>query len=126
MTSARVRLAAVEHQTVDAIAGPLLAAEPLTGVGYAERVDIIGPEGETRRGRVFEIDGDRVTVQVLDGTHGLDLAGTLVRSRGRACQLAVGPDLLGRAFNGAGQPIDRGPPVIPHRVPDIYRRALTP
>ena len=58
MTGARIQLAAVEHQTVDAIAGPLLTAEPLTGVGYAEPVEIIGPDGETRRGRVFEIDGD--------------------------------------------------------------------
>jgi len=82
MTGARIRLAAVEHQTVDAIAGPLLTAEPLTGVGYAEPVEVIGPDGETRRGRVFEIDGDRVTVQVLDGTDGLDLAGTLVRWHG--------------------------------------------
>ena len=73
-----------------------------------------------------EIDGDRVTVQVLDGTHGLDLAGTLVRSRGRASQLAVGPDLLGRAFNGAGQPIDGGPPVIPHEFRDIDGAPLNP
>ena len=126
MSGARIRLAAVEHQTVGAIAGPLLTAEPLTGVGYAEPVEIIGPDGATRRGRVFEIDGDRVTVQVLDGTDGLDLPGTLVRSRGGASRLAVGPGLLGRAFNGAGQPIDGGPPVAGREFADIEGAPLNP
>jgi len=126
MTGTRLRLAAVEHQTVAAIAGPLLIAKPLTGVGYAEPVDIIGPDGDVRRGRVFEIDGDRVTIQVLDGTQGLDLAGTLVRSRGGAARLAVGPGLLGRAFNGAGQPIDGGPPVQPRESRDIEGAPLNP
>src|SRR5690349_19961999 len=102
MTSAMRRLAVVELRTVDAIAGPLLSAEPVTGVGYAEAVDVIGPEGDIRRGRVLEINGDRVTVQVLDGTQGHDLAWTLVRSRGDSSRPCIGPDLLGRTFNGAG------------------------
>ena len=79
MTSPRPHsgLVTVEHRTTDAIAGPLLTAEPVAGVGYAEPVDVIGPDGRLRRGRVLEINGDRVTVQVLDGTEGLDLAGTV-------------------------------------------------
>jgi V/A-type H+/Na+-transporting ATPase subunit B len=126
MTGRVRRLAVVEYRTVDAIAGPLLSAEPVTGVGYAEAVDVIGPEGDIRRGRVLEINGDRVTVQVLDGTHGLDLARTLVCSRGEAARLAVGPDLLGRTFNRAGQAADGGPPVMPRELRDIDGAPINP
>jgi len=124
MTSSR--LVTVEHRTVDAIAGPLLTAEPMTGVSYAEPVDVIGPDGQTRRGQVLEIDGDRVTVQVLDGTQGLGLHGTTVRSRGGTSRLAVGPGLLGRAFDGRGQPADGGPPIIPEGFRDINGAPLNP
>jgi V/A-type H+-transporting ATPase subunit B len=120
------RLVTVEHRTVDTVTGPLLTADPLTGVGYAEPVEVIGPDGATRRGQVLEIDGSRVTVQVLDGTHGLGLNRTAVRSRGDTSRLAVGAGLLGRAFDGQGQPADGGPPVIPEAFRDINGAPLNP
>jgi V/A-type H+/Na+-transporting ATPase subunit B len=128
LTSDRVLspLITVEHRTVDGIAGPLLTAKPVTGVGYAEPVDVIGPDGHARRGQILQIDGDRVTVQVLDGTHGLGLHGTTIRSRGGASRLAVGPDLLGRTFDGRGQPADGGPPIIPEAFRDIDGAPLSP
>jgi V/A-type H+/Na+-transporting ATPase subunit B len=120
------RLVIVEHRTVDAIAGSLLTAEPMTGVGYAEPVEVIGPDGTTRRGQVLEIDGERVTIQVLDGTRGLGLNGTTVRARGDTSWLAVGAGLLGRAFDGRGQPADGGPPIIPEGFRDINGAPLNP
>jgi V/A-type H+/Na+-transporting ATPase subunit B len=120
------RLVTVEHRTVETIAGPLLAAEPMAGVGYAEPVEVLGPDGAIRRGQVLEIDGDRVTVQVLDGTQGLGLHGTTIRSRGDTSRLAVGPGLLGRAFDGRGQPADGGPPIIPDGFRDINGAPLNP
>lgn len=109
----RSGLVTVEHRAADAIAGPLLSAAPVTGVGYAEPVDITGADGQTRRGQVLEIDGDRVTVQVLDGTEGLGPAGTTIRAHGAPSRLAVGEGLLGMTFDGAGQPSDGGPPGVP-------------
>jgi V/A-type H+/Na+-transporting ATPase subunit B len=120
------RLVTVEHHTVDTIAGPLLAAEPVTGLGYAEPVEVIGPDGAARRGQVLEIDGDRVTLQVLDGTQGLGLHGTTIRSRGDTHRLAVGPGLLGRAFDGRGRPADGGPPIVPDGLRDISGAPLNP
>jgi V/A-type H+-transporting ATPase subunit B len=120
------RLVTVEHRTVGTIAGPLLVADPLNGVGYAEPVEVIGPDGASRRGQVLEIDGSRVTVQVLDGTSGLGLDHTTVRSRGAAARLAVGAGLLGRAFDGQGNPADGGPPIIPEAFRDINGAPLNP
>jgi len=122
----RSQLVTVEHRTVDTIAGPLLMAQPMTGVGYAEPVDVIGSDGRIRRGQVLEIDSDRVTIQVLDGTHGLGLRGTTVRSRGDTSRLAVGPGLLGRTFDGRGQPADGGPPIIPEGFRDLDGAPLNP
>lgn len=120
------RLVTVEHRTVDTITGPLLTADPLTGVGYAEPVEIIGPDGAVRGGQVLEIDGSRVTIQVPDGTHGLGLERTTIRSRGDTSRLAVGAGLLGRVFNGQGQPADDGPPVLPEAFRDINGAPMNP
>ena len=111
---------------MDTVTGPLLAADPLTAVGYAEPVEVIGPDGATRRGQVLEINDTRVTIQVLDGTHGLGLDHTAIRSRGDTSRLAVGACLLGRVFNGQGQPADGGPPVIPEAFRDINGAPLNP
>jgi V/A-type H+-transporting ATPase subunit B len=119
-------LVTVEHRTADAIAGPLLYAEPVPGVCYDEPVEVVGPDGRVRRGRVLEINGERVTVQVLDGTEGLSLNGTVIRSRGGTSRLAVGPGLLGRTFDGAGQPADGGPPIPPHEFRDIDGAPINP
>ena len=109
----RTSLFAVEHKTVNYVSGPLLIAEAAEKVGYDELVDVITPDGETRRGQVLEVEGDRMVVQVLGGTRGLDRPDTAVRTRGEVARMAVGPDLVGRILDGSGQPIDGGPPLQP-------------
>jgi V/A-type H+-transporting ATPase subunit B len=120
------RLVTVEHHTVDTIAGPLLTAEPVSGVGYGELVDVVGPHGDTRQGQILEIDGARVTVQVLDGTARLGVRDTVIRPRAEPPRLAVGPGLLGRAFDGRGEPVDGGPPIVPHEFRDIDGAPINP
>ena len=70
------------------VSGPLLVAERAEQVAYDELVEVVTPDGQRRRGQVLEIEGDRMVVQVLGGTRGLDLATTavLVRARRRACR----------------------------------------
>lgn len=104
-------LLTVEHRTVSYVAGPLLIAEQMTGVGYDELVEVVSPDEHVRRGRILAIEGDRAVVQVLDGTSGLSLPGTRVRTRGEVARVAVGADLIGRILDGSGSPIDGGPPL---------------
>lgn len=92
----------VEHATVSRIAGPLLVAEHANGVGYNELVEIVGPDGQIRRGQVLAVEGSRIIVQVLAGTAGLNLPDTIVRTRGEVARTAVGIDLVGRILDGAG------------------------
>ncbi len=120
------QLYTTEHRTVSYVSGPLLIAEHADGVTYDELVEVVAPGGEVRRGQVLEIDGDRMVVQVLGGTRGLDVTSTTVLVRARAAQLAVGPDLVGRVLDGMGRPIDGGPPVLPTALRDLNGHPVNP
>jgi V/A-type H+/Na+-transporting ATPase subunit B len=115
-----------EHRTVTHVSGPLLVAEHAEGVAYDELVEVVTPDGQRRRGRVLEIAGDRMVVQVLGGTRGLDVASTAVLARARAARMPVGPDLLGRVLDGMGRPIDDGPPLLAEAERDLNGLPINP
>src|SRR6185503_13967865 len=118
-------LLTVENRTVSYAAGPLLFVQA-QGVGYNEIVDVVAPDGAIRRGQVLAIDGDRVVVQVLAGTAGLNLPDTSVRARGEVARTAVGLDLIGRILDGSGRPIDGGPVVQPEAYRDVNGSPINP
>ncbi len=122
----RTTLVTVEHRTVSYVAGPLLIAEQMVGVGYDELVEVVTPDDEVRRGRVLAIEGDRAVVQVLDGTSGLSLPGTRIRARGEVARVAVGADLVGRILDGSGAPADGGPPLRPEAYHDVNGLPINP
>ena len=84
--------------------GPLLFLRRSVDVGLNEAVEVEGADGQVRLGRIAALDETSVTVEVLDDTAGLSLAGTRVRFLGEPLRFSVGPGLLGRIFNGVGQP----------------------
>jgi len=116
----------VEHRTVTQVAGPLVIAEGAVGVGFDEVVELLGPDGEMRHGRVLEIEGDRMVVQVLEGTRGLDVDKTAVRTHGRTARIGVGTELVGRILDGSGRPIDGGPPPATTDERDVNGAPLNP
>jgi V/A-type H+/Na+-transporting ATPase subunit B len=99
--------------------GPLLFLRRTLDVGLHDAVEVTGPDGRARRGRVATLDESFMTVEVLESTAGLTLPGTVVRFLGEPPTFGVAPGMLGRVFNGVGQVIDGGPPVAPlqrHRI----------
>ena len=120
------RLYTIEHRTVSYVSGPLLVAERAAGVGYGELVEVVTPAGQRRRGQVLEVEGDRMIVQVLGGTRGLDIPSTAVLVRAQAARLPVGLDLVGRILDGSGRPIDGGPPLLPEGERDLNGLPLNP
>ena len=120
------RLYTVEHRTVTYVSGPLVVAQCAADVGYGELVEVVTPTGERRRGQVLEVEGDRMIVQVLGGTRGLDVPTTAVLTRAEAARMPVGPDLVGRILDGAGRPIDGGPPLLPEAERDLNGLPLNP
>jgi V/A-type H+-transporting ATPase subunit B len=91
--------------------GPLLFMKRTLNVGLGDAVEVEGTDGRTRLGRVAALDRDFLTIEVLESTSGLTLAGTVVRFHGKPLSFALGPGILGRVLDGVGRPIDDGPPV---------------
>jgi V/A-type H+-transporting ATPase subunit B len=100
-----------EFTAVEQLRGPLLVARGVKGVGWDEFATIRLSDGQLRHGLVLEADGDLAVVQVLEGTAGMDPAGTSVEFTGSPLRIRVGPQWLGRVCNGRGEPRDGGPPV---------------
>ena len=120
------RLYTTEHRTTTYVSGPLLIAEHAEHVAYDELVEVVTPSGERRRGQVLEIEGDRMVVQVLGGTRGLDIDSTAVLVRARAARMPVGPDLVGRILDGMGRPADGGPELLQEAERDLNGRPVNP
>ena len=115
-----------EYRTSSEVTGPLLFVEGVSGVGYAEIVEVETPAGERRRGQVLEVAEGLAVVQVFEGTSGLDTAATSVRFLGETLKLPVSADILGRVFDGSGEPIDGGPKIIPDDHFDITGAPINP
>lgn len=115
-----------EFQTVHSIAGPLMVVEGVAGVKYAELVEITLPNGEKRRGEVLEAEEDRALIQVFEGTSGIDVPRAKVRFLARGIELALAEDMLGRVFDGLGEPRDGGPRLIPEKRADINGAPINP
>ncbi len=96
--------------------GPLLFLRRSVDVGLNEAVEVEGADGSVRLGRIAALDEESATVEMLDETAGLALAGTRVRFLGEPLRFQVGPGLLGRVFNGVGKPLDGGPPLAARHV----------
>jgi V/A-type H+-transporting ATPase subunit B len=96
--------------------GPLLFLQRSVDVGLNEAVEVEGSDGRIRLGRIAALDLETVTVEMLDDTAGMRLAGTRVRFFGEPVRFHVGPGLLGRVFNGIGKPLDGGPPLAARRA----------
>lgn len=99
------------HDAALRLEGPLLFMRRTLEVGLNEAVVVSGRDGAPRLGRVAAIDETVVTIEMLEPTAGLGLAGTVVRFLGEPIEFGVGPGVLGRVFNGIGQVIDDGPPL---------------
>lgn len=65
------------------------------------------------------MQGKKAIVQVFEGTSGVDVRATHVEFTGSSMKLPVAEDMLGRIFNGSGQPIDQGPKVFAEDYLDI-------
>jgi len=113
------------HSGLSRIHGPLIFVEDVGNVGLYEQVSVISGT-ETRLGRVVSISGASVVVEVSQGTDGLALGTSRVRFLSRPVLLEVGPGMLGRVYNGIGQPVDGGPAIVPHRRLRVDGNAINP
>ncbi len=116
----------IEYTGLSEMQGSLIALEGVTGVTYDELAEITMDSGERRFGRVIRIDGDRVVLQVLEGTEGIDMETVNTHFTGRPITLPLSKEILGRIFDGSGKPIDGLREVYPEERRDINGSAINP
>ena len=115
-----------EYRTISEVSGPLMLVKNVEGVTYDELGEIELPNGELRLCQVLEIDGPDALVQLFDSSAGINLAKSKVRFLGHPLQLGVSEDMLGRVFDGMGNPIDGGPDILPDAYMDINGLPMNP
>ena len=115
-----------EYKTIREVVGPLMLVEGVLGVKYDELVEICQDNGETRKGKVLEVNRDKALVQLFEPSQGLKISTAKARFLGRSLSLNVSEDMLGRVFDGMGNPKDGGSPTIPEMRLDVNGRPINP
>ena len=115
-----------EYKTIKEVVGPLMRVEGVEGVKYNELVEIKQNNGEIRRGKVLEVNRDKALVQLFESSQGLQIATSKARFLGHSLELAVSEDMLGRVFDGMGNPRDGGAPVIAAKRMDVNGEPINP
>jgi V/A-type H+-transporting ATPase subunit B len=121
-----MRVAGLEYRGVKEINGPLLFVEGVSGVGFDELVEIVGPDGAPRLGQVLDISATAAAIQVFSGTEALSNATTRLRFLATSLQVPVSREMLGRIFDGLGRPKDGLPDVLTSERRDVHGLPINP
>jgi V/A-type H+-transporting ATPase subunit B len=116
----------VEYRTIDRIAGPLLFVQDVANAAYGELVEIGLPDGTRRQGQVLDARRGLAIVQAFGPTMGMNLRDTSVKFLGETARLPVSEEMLGRVFDGLGQPRDGGPRIVSKNALEIVGNAINP
>ena len=116
----------IDYIGVKEISGPLIILDGVKEASFEEIVDIRLENGTMRNGRIVEIHGDKVVIQVFEGTNGISLSNTKTRLKGKPLELAVSKEILGRVFDGIGRPIDNLGEIYPDKFLNVNGTAINP
>ena len=125
MSAAGVGREAVTYVGAERIAGPLVFVHGVRDIGYGEAVEI-EHAGRLLHGRVLEVGRGVAVVEVFEGTAGLALRATRVRFLARPLETPVGIEMLGRTFDGRGEPLDGGPRPLAAELRDVNGMPINP
>lgn len=116
----------VQYSKIEEIKGPLVVVGGVEGVAFDELVEIESNDGTHRLGKVLEVGNGSAVVQVFEGTTGLSIAGTTAKFVGKAMEMPVSRELLGRVFDGLGKPKDGLPEPVADKFVDINGEPMNP
>ncbi|WP_069997121.1 V-type ATP synthase subunit B [Cellulosilyticum sp. I15G10I2] len=115
-----------EYLKLDKVEGPLIVLSNIENVAYDEMVEIKIDQNEIRKGKVIKIEKDQVVIQVFEGTAGISTHNTAVKFLGEPLMLPLSKEILGRTFNGMGEPIDGAYQIISHNKYNVNGRPINP
>lgn len=115
-----------QYLKLEKIDGPLIVLKGVDNVSYDEMMDIVIDGTERRRAKVVRIQGDKVIAQVFEGTTGISTQNSAVTFTGTPLEICFSKDILGRTFNGVGEPIDNGDYIISEKKYNVNGRPMNP
>ena len=116
----------IDYVGVKEINGSLIVMDGVKGVSNEEIVDIRLDNGTMRQGRVVQIEGERIVVQVFEGTRRISLKNTRTRLTGHPMEMPLSPEIIGRVLDGAGKPIDGLGDIFPVKKANINGTPINP
>ena len=117
---------AIEYLGLSEINGPLVVLEGVKNAAFDEIVEFRMDDGTRKIGRIIEIYEEKAVIQVFEGTENMSLTNTHTRLTGHPMEAELSPEILGRTFNGIGQPIDGLGEIIPEMKVNINGLPLNP
>lgn len=109
----------IRHYNILSIVGNIVSIRVDTTMTSAELKARFGDlaliedsNGHESLAQVIKIDGDKIALQVFSGTRGISTAAS-VRFLGHSMRVTYSGNILGRIFNGIGEPMDNGPDLQP-------------
>lgn len=115
-----------ETRAITRAKGSLIITESIPGIKFGEIVDVWLSNGEVKPGQAIDISKEATIVQVFGGVSEVDLSGSRVRCKGETLRLPVSIDILGRVFNGMGDPLDGGPKTVAEGYLDVNGEPINP
>ncbi|CAD7970412.1 unnamed protein product [Amoebophrya sp. A25] len=116
----------LDYQTIVGVEGPLVIMDNVKFPTFGEIVNVCLADGRVRQGQILEVNKKKAIVQVFEGTSGVDVKNTHIEFTGDVLKMPISDDLMGRAFNGSGKPIDKGPPVLAEEFLSIQGNPMNP
>ena len=117
---------AIEYLGLDEINGPFVVLDGVQNASFEEIIEITVDNKEKKLGRIVELYNEKAVVQVFEGTENMSLDNTRSRLTGHPMELDLSPDILGRVFNGIGQPLDGLSPIVPEQRVNVNGKPLNP
>ncbi|NBC34406.1 MAG: V-type ATP synthase subunit B [Alphaproteobacteria bacterium] len=114
----------VRHTRILAIVGDILRVRA-EGAAFGDLAVVENTDGSTALARVIDLDRNEVSLQVFPGSKGLSTSAS-VRFLGHAMRTTYSANILGRVFDGTGQPIDGGPDLSADPRIDIAGPTVNP
>ncbi len=116
----------LDYVGVKEINGSLIVLDGVKDAFNEEIVDIRLDDGTYRQGRIVQMDGERVVVQVFESTRNISLKNTKTRLTGKPMEMPLSREIIGRILNGSGKPIDGLGDVYPEKMANINGTPLNP
>ena len=117
---------AVEYIVLSEINGPLVVLECVKNAFYEEIVEFNINDNEKKIGKIVEVNEDKAVIQVFEGTEEMSLKNTRTKLMGHPMEISLSTGILGRVFNGIGEPIDGLGSIIPDTKRDVNGMPLNP